>query len=165
MEPPAAATTHNATDVMFLQMMIAHDRQGLELTGLAADRAVREEVKQLAAAIDSTQREEVRIMESWLQGWQEATAVATDADAHANHGGQPATGPEEIAALRATSGAEFETAFLSLLTGHQHAAVEMTQLVAADGTNPETGELARRIKESRGDQVAQMLGLMNGDSA
>ncbi|WP_371871442.1 DUF305 domain-containing protein [Phytohabitans rumicis] len=164
-EVPAAASEHNATDVMFLQMMITQNQQGLEMTALAADRAGREEVKLLAAAIDTTQRAEVGIMRSWLQGWNEVTAVAPDPGAHANHGGLPATGPEQIAALRDTADAGFETAFLSLLTGHQHAAVEMTQLVAAGGVNPETRDLAQRIKESRGEQIAQMLRLMNGESA
>jgi uncharacterized protein (DUF305 family) len=159
---PAASSEHNATDVMFLQMMIAHHAQGVEVTSLATDRATREEVKLLAAAIEATQREEVEIMKHWLQGWRENPTVDRDAAAHANHGGLPATGPEQIAALRDTSGADFEVKFLSLLTGHQHSAVEMTQRVAADGVNPQTRELARRIKDSRTEQIAQMLRLMNG---
>jgi uncharacterized protein (DUF305 family) len=158
---PVAAPAHNAADVMFLQMMIANDRQGLEITGLAADRAVREEVKLLAAAIEATQRDEVTIMESWLKGWNEPTTVGHDASAHADHGGLPATGAAQIAVLRAASGADFETKFLSLLTGHQHSAVEMTRLASDDGVNPDTRELAERIKASRGEQIAQMLRLMN----
>jgi uncharacterized protein (DUF305 family) len=159
---PVAAPAHNDADVTFLQMMIAHNGQSTTLTSLAADRAVREEVKLLAAAIEATQQEEVKIMESWLQGWNKPTTFGQGADPHANHGGLPATGDDQIAALRKASGADFETTFLSLLTGHQHNAVEMTQLVTANGVNPQTRELARRIKESRSDQIAQMLRLMNG---
>lgn len=158
---PAADAEHNSADVMFLQMMIAHDGQGLELTGLAADRTVSEEVKLLAAAIDTTQREEVKIMESWLTGWKEATAASQDMSAHASHGGLPATGPEQVQALRDTSDADFEAMFLNLLTGHQNSAVELTNL-AGDGVNPQTQDLAKRIKESRGDQVAQLLRLIGG---
>ncbi|MDQ7909473.1 DUF305 domain-containing protein [Phytohabitans sp. ZYX-F-186] len=158
---PAADAEHNAADVMFLQMMVAHDGQGLELTGLAADRTVSEEVRLLAAAIDTTQREEVKIMQSWLTGWKEATEASQDMSAHASHGGLPATGPEQIEALRNASDADFEATFLNLLTGHQNSAVELTNL-AADGVNPQTKDLAKRIKESRADQVAQMLRLIGG---
>lgn len=158
---PAADAEHNSADVMFLQMMIAHDGQGLELTGLAADRTVSEEVRLLAAAIDTTQREEVKIMQSWLTGWKEATTASQDMSAHASHGGLPATGPEQIDALRNTSDADFEATFLNLLTGHQNSAVELTNL-AADGVNPQTKDLAERIKQSRADQVAQMLRMIGG---
>ncbi|MGN9909188.1 DUF305 domain-containing protein [Phytohabitans sp. LJ34] len=158
---PTANAEHNSADVMFLQMMIAHDGQGLELTGLAAERTVSEEVKLLAAAIDTTQREEVKIMESWLAGWKEATAASQDMSAHASHGGLPATGPEQVQALRNTSNADFEAMFLNLLTGHQNSAVELTNL-AGDGVNPQTRDLAKRIKESRGEQVARLLRLIGG---
>jgi len=158
---PAADAEHNSADVMFLQMMITHDDQGLELTGLAADRTVSEEVRLLAAAIDATQHEEVKIMESWLTGWKEATEASLDMSAHTSHGGLPATGPEQIEALRNTSDADFETTFLTLLTGHQNSAVELTNL-ARDGVNPQTKDLAERIKQSRADQVAQMLRMIGG---
>jgi uncharacterized protein (DUF305 family) len=160
---PAADAEHNAADVMFLQMMIAHDAQGLELTGLAAGRPVSGEVELLAAAIDTTQREEVKIMESWLTGWKEATKASQDMSAHASHGGLPAIGPEQIAALRNTPDPAFEATFLNLLTGHQNSAVELTNL-AGDGVNPQAKELAKRIKQSRGDQVAQLLRLIGGQA-
>ncbi|GIJ49046.1 DUF305 domain-containing protein [Virgisporangium aliadipatigenens] len=159
---PAAATVHNGTDVMFLQMMITHHGQGLEMTKLAAQKATRPEIKQLAAAIDLTQSEEIKIMSAWLKGWNEGTAVSHDMSAHTDHGGLPATGPEEIAALGKASGADFDRTFLALMSGHQGAAAELTNLVSTGGQNPETKELARRIKESRQAQVAQMISLMNG---
>ncbi|BCB90165.1 DUF305 domain-containing protein [Phytohabitans suffuscus] len=158
---PAADAEHNSADVMFLQMMIAHDGQGLELTALAADRTLSEDVRLLAAAIDTTQREEVKIMESWLTGWKEATEASQDMSTHASHGGLPATGPEQVEALRDTPDTDFEATFLNLLTGHQNSAVELTNL-AADGVNPQTRDLAKRIKESRADQVAQMLRMIGG---
>lgn len=158
---PAADAEHNSADVMFLQMMIVHDERGLELTAVAAERALSEEVRLLAAAIDTTQREEVKIMRSWLAGWQEPAQSSQDMSAHASHGGLPATGPEQLRALRDTPDADFETTFLTLLTGHQNSAVELTNL-AGDGVNPQAKQLAGRIKQSRADQVAQMLRLIGG---
>jgi hypothetical protein len=84
---PAAATQagfeavaegpHNAFDVNFLQMMISHQRQGLEMLKLGKDKSVREDVVNLAGAIDVTEAEEVERMTNWLTGWNEK-AVQVD---------------------------------------------------------------------------------------
>lgn len=162
---PAADPEHNAADVDFLQLMIDHHQQGLALTGLADERTLREEVQLLAAAIDTTQRDEVTIMTSWLESWDQPTTLDHDSHPdhghHAHHGGLPATGPEEIEALRTASDADFEQMFLVLLTGHQNSAVELAG-IAADGVNPQTQDLAQRIEQSRADQVAHLLRLVGG---
>ncbi|WP_130513010.1 DUF305 domain-containing protein [Krasilnikovia cinnamomea] len=152
---------HNDTDVMFLQMMVAHGKQGVELAQLAGARAQREEVRTLAAAVAATQTDEVSMMTSWLRGWSKPVAVDTDPAAHANHGGLPATGPEQIAALKKASKSEFDGRLLNLFIGHQHNAVEMATKEAADGANAETKEFARRVVESRTGQIQQMLTLLN----
>jgi uncharacterized protein (DUF305 family) len=152
---------HNATDVMYLQMMVAHHEQGLEMVRLAADRAERSEVRILAEAVAATQADEVTMMKSWLEKWSEPTTVDHAPSAHADHGGLPATGEQELKALRKAKGAKFETTFLNLFVAHQHNAVEMAQLESDKGANAETKALAQRIKASRTDQIQQMLRLMN----
>ena len=153
---------HNDTDVMYLQMMVAHHEQGLEMVRLAADRAKRAEVRTLAAAVDVTQADEVKLMESWLEGWSAPTTVDHAPSAHADHGGLPATGPDEMAALRKAKGAKFETTFLNLFVAHQHNAVEMAAMEQKGGENAEAKAFAGRVKASRTDQIAQMLRLLNG---
>jgi uncharacterized protein (DUF305 family) len=153
---------HNDTDVMYLQMMIAHHEQGLEMARLAADRAERPEVKIFAEAVDATQSDEVKMMKTWLTKWSEPTTVDHAPSAHADHGGLPATGPGEIEALRkAKKGSAFETTFLNLFVAHQHNAVEMAQLETTKGANAEAKALAQRIHASRTDQIKQMLTLIN----
>ena len=152
---------HNDTDVMYLQMMVAHHEQGLEMVRLAEKNSERDDIKTLAQAVDATQSDEVTMMKGWLTDWKQPTTVDHAPSAHADHGGLPATGPAEFEALGKASGAEFETAFLNLFVAHQHNAVEMAAMVAADGSNPETKAFAARVKESRTDQIQQMLGLMN----
>jgi uncharacterized protein (DUF305 family) len=152
---------HNATDVMYLQMMVAHHEQGLEMVRLAADRAQRPEVRILAEAVAATQADELKMMKSWLGKWSEPTTVDHAPSAHADHGGLPATGEQELKALRKAKGAAFETTFLNLFVAHQHNAVEMAQLEAQKGTNAETKALAERVKASRTDQIQQMLQLLN----
>jgi uncharacterized protein (DUF305 family) len=152
---------HNDTDVMYLQMMVAHHEQGLEMVRLAEKTAKRDDIKILAQAVDATQSDEVALMKSWLTEWKKPTTVDHAPSAHADHGGLPATGPEEIAALKKAKGKAFETAFLNLFVAHQHNAVEMANLEAADGVNAEAKAFAERVKQSRSDQIKQMLTMIN----
>ncbi|GAA1514224.1 DUF305 domain-containing protein [Dactylosporangium maewongense] len=153
---------HNAYDVLFLQMMIGHQRQGLEMLKLGKAKGVREDVVNLAGAIDVVEAEEVDRMKGWLTGWNEQATGSDDHSSHAAHGGQPATGEAEIKALRDASGADFETKFLNLLIAHQHNAVEMAQQLKANGQNSTVKQFAERIELSRTQQISQMLALVSG---
>ncbi|MEN3609404.1 DUF305 domain-containing protein [Plantactinospora sp. ZYX-F-223] len=161
--PASAAPSgaFNDTDVMFLQMMVTSHGQGLALVRLAPERAQREELKILAAAIDVTQEAEQRTMRDWLRGWGRSTSADPDANAHADHGGLPVLGPAQLSALSRTSGATFETDFLNLLIGHQHNAVELARMETKSGLHPEVRELARRIDLSRTAQIDQMLKMLS----
>jgi uncharacterized protein (DUF305 family) len=156
-----AEGTFNETDVMFLQMMVAHHQQGLEMVRLAKKTATRSEVRILAEAVDATQTDELALMRTWLKGWDQPTTVDHAPSAHADHGGLPATGPEELAALHKAKKANFETAFLNLFIAHQHNAVEMAHLETTDGVSVEAKAFADRVRESRADQIRQMLTMMN----
>ncbi len=156
-----AEGAHNDTDVMYLQMMVAHHRQGLEMVRLAASGAQRPEIRVLARAVDATQSDELTLMTGWLTAWSAPETVDHAPSAHADHGGLPATGPEEIAALR-TAGGAFDTTFLNLFVAHQHNAVEMAALETRKGANAEVKAFADRVRLSRTDQIRQMLRLLDG---
>jgi uncharacterized protein (DUF305 family) len=166
-QAPAASTAaqvdgrHNDTDVMFLQMMLAHHDQGLQMVRLAEDRAAGDKVRTLAAAVDATQSDEMTLMKSWLSTWSKPATVDHAPSAHSDHGGLPATGPNEIKALRTSTGTEFEKAFLNLFVAHQHNAVEMAKLEDSKGINADTKAFAERIRQSRTDQIQQMLRMLN----
>ena len=156
-----AEAEHNDTDVMYLQMMVAHHQQGLEMVRLAADNAKRPEIRVLAEAVDATQSDELTMMTGWLKSWSAPETVDHAPSAHADHGGLPATGPEEIAALRKATGGAFDTTFLNLFVAHQHNAVEMAALETEKGANAEAKAFAERVRLSRTDQIRQMLQLLN----
>jgi uncharacterized protein (DUF305 family) len=163
--PPASAAGggggYNDTDVMFLQMMLAHHDQGLQMVRLAEDRAEDTDVRLLAEAIDATQADEITLMKSWLTSWSRPTTVDHAPSAHADHGGLPATGPQEIAALRSSTGTAFEKDFLNLFVAHQHNAVEMANLERTSGSNPDATAFAERVRQSRTDQIQQMLTMLS----
>jgi len=151
---------HNAVDVMFAQMMGPHHRQGIEIVGLAANRAASAEVRILAAAIATTQAAEADTMASWLRAWgKPATAAANE---HAAHGGMPGTSQAELAALKRATGTDFDRTFLNMMIAHQDDAIQMARSEAASGVNPQATALAKRIGQSRSAQITQMLALLHG---
>ncbi|WP_199442136.1 DUF305 domain-containing protein [Umezawaea beigongshangensis] len=170
---PAGATSaaaqsageFNDADVAFLQMMIPHHEQGIEMAKLAKEKATRAEVKELAGAIEATQAAEVQSMRSWLEQWKQPLTAAPGTDPHAGHGGDGgdhSTDPSFITDLATRSGPEFETQFLSLLTGHQHNAVDMAKTETEQGSDDATKDLAARVVQSRQEQIKQMLTLVGG---
>ncbi|WP_440098583.1 DUF305 domain-containing protein [Streptosporangium sp. H16] len=158
--PPAgtaAGVAFNAPDVMFLQMMVPHNTQGVRLVRLVRERPVRPEVKELAEAIGVTQERESASMSGLLDAWGRP-ATAKD-DEHAAHGGMPGVSEEEMAALIAAPPAEFERRFLDMLIAQQDDAAQMAKVEVATGLHSQVTEMARRVDVSRTAQIAQMLAL------
>ncbi|MBG0560859.1 DUF305 domain-containing protein [Actinoplanes aureus] len=157
-----AGATFNDTDVMFLQMLVDNQEQGLEMVEIAAERAQRQEVVDLASAVQATQKDELTMMKNWLTEWGKPTTVDERVSLHADHGGLPSTGDKEIESLRTIKKGKFETAFLNLFLAHQHNAVEVAGLELDKGSNELAKQFAERVKQSRTDQVQQMLKLLAG---
>ncbi|TMQ91460.1 DUF305 domain-containing protein [Actinomadura soli] len=152
----------NATDVMFLQMMVPHQEQGVKLVRLAERHSVRPEVKTLAAAIETTQVAEAREMQQRLRGWRRP--LRAESHEHAAHGGMPETTDAELAALERTPPDRFEREFLNLLIGHQDDAVQMARLETGRGEDAWTRRLAERVDRSRSAQIDQMLAILRPPS-
>ncbi|TYK51381.1 DUF305 domain-containing protein [Actinomadura decatromicini] len=156
-----ASADHNADDVMYLQMMIAHRRQMLDMVRLVPDRAKRAEVKKLAATLEKDSAGEVQKMTSWLTAWSKPTTMQGSANSHAAHGGMPAIGPVEMESLQEGKGRTFDSTFLNLLLGHQGNATEMSQVELKKGVNPTTRAFASDVVKRTSDMVSKLLGLLN----
>ncbi|MFS8104577.1 DUF305 domain-containing protein [Lentzea alba] len=141
-------------DVMFLQMMIPHHEQGVSMVALAAQRAQDDDVRMLAAAIESTQATELGTMKDWLTAWGEP--LTAPPDSHAGHGGMRRSDPEEIGRLTALHGKEFDQRLLNVLIAHQDDAVQMARWEAGSGAHEEVKGLAGRIEKSRAAQIDMM---------
>ncbi|WP_223166665.1 DUF305 domain-containing protein [Nonomuraea sp. SYSU D8015] len=153
-QPPEAPV--NADDVMFVQMMVRHHRQGIEIAKVGAGRATTPEIKTLTAAIESTQQDEVEMMLRWLHSWDQPLEPA--GDAHDHHGGMPETDVERIRALRKSK--SFERDLLNLLIAHQDDAVQMAGAEVYNGANPAVKEWARQVQASRKGQIDLMATLL-----
>lgn len=160
---PPPDGSYNDTDVMFLQMAVPQHEQGIEMARLAEERATRQDVRDLAAAIAATQSDELAEMKDWLTEWDQPVAYDPDPNAHAGHGGMHGSDPAVLEVLRDTpSSPDFDSRFLNLLTGHQHGAVELARMEEKEGRHPDARALAGRIIKSRTAQIQEMGRFLTG---
>ncbi|GIF70775.1 DUF305 domain-containing protein [Asanoa siamensis] len=153
----AAPPSYNDTDVMFLQMMLAHHEPAAKLLALGEKQAADPAVKAVATELASAQATETATIRDRLTGWGQPLVSAAHAGAHAEHGGLPLLDEAELIKLAGLTGREFDTAFLTMLTGHQHGAVELARMEAATGIDPATRELAARTEETVRAQIQRLL--------
>ena len=116
-------------DVAFMQGMIGHHAQALEMTALVPSRTSREDMRTLAKRIEVSQADEIKMMQRWLQVR-----------------GQPVPGPhamhmhgatlmpgmltaEQMSALAAANGAAFDRLFLEGMIRHHQGAVDMVEVL------------------------------------
>ncbi|GGM73613.1 DUF305 domain-containing protein [Lentzea pudingi] len=151
---PGAVLRGDPLDVMFLQMMLPHHQQGVEMVALAEERAQNEELRMLAAAIEQTQATEADTMRGWLTSWGEP--LTAPPDSHAGHGGMRESDPKEVERLSALRGAEFDQRLLNVMIAHQDDAVQMARWESGSGANQEVKDLAERIDKSRTAQIGMM---------
>ena len=147
--PSPSVDTH-ALDIMFAQMMIPHHQQAVEMSDMALSQASSNEVKTLADQIKSEQAPEVAVMRGWLANW----GASEDASA-ASHG--MSTGmmtADDLAALSATIGPDFDRLWLQMMVSHHKGAIKMAQDVLATSTNPEVKNLAQAIIDAQTKEIA-----------
>ncbi|GFH34713.1 DUF305 domain-containing protein [Streptomyces pacificus] len=146
----------NAADVLYVQMMIVHHRQALEMTALVPDRAAATPVKRLAERIAAAQQPEIGAMRGWLKSHGEDEAAGGHAHDH-DHGAMPGMATEEqLARLRAAEGTAFDELFLKLMITHHQGALTMGTTVLSEGNNVRVGEMANDVVASQTAEISRM---------
>ena len=127
-------------DVAFMQGMIMHHSQAVEMTALIDSHTQNTELRSLGARISSSQTDEINFMKRWLATRGEPTSMPMD-DMQ-NMPGMDPTGhdmstsiplmpgmltPEQMAALREAKGAEFDRLFLTGMIQHHNGALIMVK--------------------------------------
>ena len=122
-----ASIQYSVGDVMFLQGMISHHAQAMEMSVLVESRTNREGLELLAQRITLSQEDEISMMQGWLQdrGLGVPTLDVHHADDYELMPGMLTD--EEMAELEAAEGAEFNTMFLEFMIEHHLGAIEMVE--------------------------------------
>ncbi|WP_442818658.1 DUF305 domain-containing protein [Streptomyces sp. NBC_01320] len=140
----AGTDTPNSADFRYVQMMIQHHAQALELTALVPSRSSSASVKRIAERISAAQKPEIGAMEGWL--------THNGGEKHAgghDHAGMPGMATEtQLKQLRAAEGKAFDKLFLQLMINHHQGAITMATEALSEGNNVQ-------IEEMAGDVIAQ----------
>ncbi|MCR8671496.1 DUF305 domain-containing protein [Agrococcus sp. HG114] len=158
----ADASAGNQHDVMFLENMIPHHQQAIDMSEIVlAKDGVDERVTDLAERIRAAQQPEIEEMTALLEDW------GYDADASAGHGGHGmGTGggmmmsEDDMEALEAADGAEASRLFLEQMIVHHEGAVMMAQSALSMGRDGTVAELAQRMVDDQTAEIAEMRQLL-----
>ena len=163
----SASADFNKADVSFAQDMIPHHRQATQMAALAKTRTDTAAVLKLAADIQAAQGPEIDTMTGWLKTW--GKGVPADDDMgnmdHSTTGSNSSSMPgmmsdNQLAELKASSGAEFDRMFLTMMVAHHEGAIQMAKAEQRDGKNTDAKALAGTIREDQTAEIATMRDLL-----
>jgi uncharacterized protein (DUF305 family) len=144
----------NDADREYVAMMIAHHEQAIAMTRFAPERAENETVKGLADRIRFSQEPEIGAMKQWQRTF---NAIG----AHADHSTMPGMATQDqLTALGAARGKEFDRMFLELMIKHHEGAITMATEVRAKGTNIQVEEMADDVVATQADEINRMRKLL-----
>lgn len=152
-----AAADHNGSDTMFVQGMIPHHAQAVEMSDIILKKqGIDARITALATKIKAAQAPEIEKMTGWLKAWNEPTQAP---------GGHSMTGMmsgEDLTQLDAAEGTEAAKLFLRQMIAHHEGAVEMANAEVRSGKNAEAIQLAKDIAASQTDEIQEMKELLAG---
>jgi uncharacterized protein (DUF305 family) len=135
--PPSVRVS--PADVAFMQGMIAHHAQAVDMVALINSRTTREDLRLLGLRIEVSQSDEIRMMQRWLEARRQPAAAP-----HAHHGDgamlMPGMlTPDDMARLAEAKGPAFDRLFLEgMIRHHEGALIMVKQLFATPGAAQES---------------------------
>jgi uncharacterized protein (DUF305 family) len=145
-------TVYNAIDVAFVQMMIVHHQQAVQMADLAPGRAANTQLAALAGRISAAQKPEISVLRNWLKDRR-----LPDNDPNHDHATMPGMQTDAaIAALTAARGADFDRMFADMMTAHHQGAQQMALDVIRGGTDTLLSEMANEMAVEQGSEIRRM---------
>jgi uncharacterized protein (DUF305 family) len=136
-ETRAVLPPRSVKDVEFMQGMIMHHAQAVEMTALIESHTESKEVRLLGARISHSQSDEMMFMKRWLEIRGESTSMPMpnmhdmpdmDMSSHEHHTLMPGMlTKKQMDALKKAAGAEFDHLFLTGMIQHHNGALTMVK--------------------------------------
>lgn len=161
----SARARYTEADARFVSDMIVHHAQALVLAAWAPDHGARAAIRTLCARILNAQQDEIARMQQWLAERALPVPEVMSMGGHAaGHGGPEhdmpgMLTPDQLAALDAARGADFDRLFLRFMIQHHRGAVVMSErLLATEGAaqEPQLFKLAADIHADQLTEIARM---------
>jgi len=161
-------------DVEFMQGMIMHHAQAVEMTALIPSHTENKELRALGARISSSQADEIKMMKRWLAARGEPISMAMpgmpdmDASGHAMALMPGMLTPEQMEALRKAKGAEFDRLFLAGMIQHHNGALIMVKDLfdtAGAGQDAEVFDFATDVDTGQRAEIKIMQGMLENKAS
>jgi uncharacterized protein (DUF305 family) len=171
----SAGAIFTEADVRFMTGMIGHHAQALAMAGLAPTHGASPSIQTLCARIINAQEGEITVMQQWLRDRNrpapevhvEGVTLTIHGPDHLMHMPGMLT-PDQMRALDAARGPEFDRLFLISMVQHHQGAVRMVHdLFATDGAarNEVVFKLASDIQVDQVTEIARMERMLDALSA
>lgn len=176
----ATLPPRSVKDVEFMQGMIMHHAQAVEMTAMIESRTVNKDVRLLGARISQSQLDEMKFMKRWLAARGEPDSMPMpdmpSSHSHANHSatqkGHQMMMPgmlsqQQMSELRKSKGSEFDKLFLTGMIQHHIGALVMVKDLfdtAGAGQDAELFNLATDVDTSQRAEIGIMRNMLGEKS-
>ena len=150
---------HVEADIRFMQGMIHHHGQALDMTELLSTRTESEQMRLLARRIDISQTDEIGMMQRWLKSRGEDAEGVRAEDAAPLNDDQLMPGmltEREMAQLAGSTGRAFDRLFLELMIVHHVGALNMVERLFATPRAGQEAEIFQYANHVDADQVIEI---------
>jgi uncharacterized protein (DUF305 family) len=161
-EPAVARSAHelrddsppryNGLDTVYVQMMIPHHEQALEMSTLAVDHAADPRIRAYADRIRAGQGPEIKV----LRGWLSTRGLPETAPGHDHAGMRGMQSTEAMRRLAAARGVEFDRLFITMMTDHHQGAVTMATDLLSVGADATLNELATSLATEQAIEINRL---------
>ena len=171
--PPSTRATLpplSRADVEFMQGMIMHHQQAVEMTAWIPSHTENKDLRALGARISASQTDEIKLMRRWLaeRGESQSMPIPNMAgrDATHHHDMMLMPGmltPEQMDALSKAKGAEFDRLFLTGMIQHHDGALTMVGDLfnnAGAGQDAEIFDFANDADNTQRAEIKIMQGML-----
>jgi len=170
--PPSTTATlppRSQAEVEFMQGMIMHHSQAVEMTAMIPSHTDNKELHLLGARIASSQSDEIKFMRRWLAARGEQISMAAPKMPGMDMPQQPMAlmpgmlTPEQMEALRKANGAEFDHLFLTGMIQHHNGALTMVKDLfdtAGAGQDADLFDFATDADNTQRAEIKIMQGML-----
>ncbi|MGV0625708.1 DUF305 domain-containing protein [Mycolicibacter minnesotensis] len=147
----------SADDVTFLEHMVIHHQQALELTVMVPGQSMNRDLVMLADQVAAQQRTELQGCQAQLLQWEAPGERFADEDVAAIPG---MVDKATLDRLRGLRGPEFDRLWLQSMIAHHRGAITMAQNEIEHGESPEAISIAHSLisfAQAEIDQMNKML--------
>lgn len=159
--PSAAASTPaidqwNPADTAFVQAMVLHRQQALQMANLVQGRTARPELLGLARRIQLAQDPEMARLIARLRDRSPSVPSGGVSDVSGGRWFAGMMATSQLRTLAATTGQRFDFLLVDMLLAHHNGAVVMAGEALADGGDPQVGKFAGSVLAGQRQEIGEL---------